>query len=596
MDSNLQIKEPVFGSWHITEKLDQGSTGQLYQIHKKDAMGNDCYSALKVISIPSNGYSEVKSLLTSGLAEEDLEDYYQSVIDTASNEFTILSRLKGNTNIVSYEDHEIIKHKDDFGWDILIRMEQITPLVDYSLEHEITEDLVFKMGMDICHALALCARHNIIHRDIKPANIFVSDNGDFKIGDFGIALISEQTQTYLSRKGTFTYMAPEVFRGEKYTENVDVYSLGLVMYQYLNNGRVPFMPDYPKTMVYSDSEKAFAKRMSGFEIPKPANGSPRLKEIVLKACAYESSRRYKTAQEMLDDLEELFAKSRQSIRREKKLSSLPRYQRSLYRFWYRKKRVLGIAAAAVILCAALCSVMYFRGVTGIKGPDNKVLMIGDTFTPDYTIGPFWFQNSKITFESSDPHIFTVDDNGRITAEGPGDALLKMNCRNYTGYARIQVNSKVTGIENVSDMELLTGETKTLEPRLKPDKYADEKISYRTSEKAVAEVSKNGRITAKKAGSATITIMAGGTSKTLHVIVRDKPVLAGSDSSDTDSSTSWSASDLAPSGPPAGSSSGSGSAPSYAGAGQDTDSGSQDTFDNPVSGNTGGDEFGDEEYF
>ena len=173
MDTNEHRGEPVFGSWYITEKLDEGAAGRLYQIRKTDELGNESYSALKVISIPANA-NEVKTLLASGIAEEDLEDYYQSVIDSASNEFTILSQLKGNSNIVSYEDHEIVRHEDSFGWDILIRMEQITPLLDYSLEHELTEEQVLKMGIDVCRGLALCARHKIIHRDIKPENIFVS--------------------------------------------------------------------------------------------------------------------------------------------------------------------------------------------------------------------------------------------------------------------------------------------------------------------------------------------------------------------------------------------------------------------------------------
>ena len=414
MSSVYRPGDTVFGSWQITEKLDQGSSGSLYLIHKKDALGNDNNSVLKVINIPSGGDGEIKALLSGGIDEEDLDDYYQNVIDTASNEFTILSRLKGNSNIVSYEDHEIIKHKDSFGWDILIRMEQTTPLVDFVLEHELTENDVLKMGIDICSGLELCSRHNIIHRDIKPANIFVSENGDFKIGDFGIARIAEKTQTYLSRKGTFTYMAPEVFCGDPYTGNVDLYSLGLVMYQFLNNGRGPFVPEYPKPMVYEDSEKAFARRMSGGEMPEPANGSPRLKEIVLKACAYESSERYASAGEMLDDLEELKGDSKQALIRERKLQKYPGYKRSLYRLWYSKKRLLIAAAAALLVCAAVVCSIYFRGVTGIEGIDgNTDMLINDTLSPEYSVKPFWFGGSDIAFSSSDENVFTVDENGAI---------------------------------------------------------------------------------------------------------------------------------------------------------------------------------------
>ncbi|MDO4869470.1 MAG: protein kinase [Bacillota bacterium] len=529
--------EPLFGSWYVTKPLDHGASGRLYQIHKVDSVGHDSYSALKVITIPADGETEVRSVMASGVSREELEDYYQGVIANASSEFTILSRLKGNTNIVSYEDHEIIRHEDSFGWDILIRMEQITPLLDYSLEHELSEDEVLKMGIDICHGLALCASHKIIHRDIKPENIFVTDNGDFKIGDFGIARIMEQTQTSMSRKGTYTYMAPEMFRGDPYTENVDLYSLGLVMYRYLNNGRGPFMPDYPKPIVYEDSEKAFTQRMSGYDIPEPAHGSPLLKRIVLKACTYESKDRYASAEEMLDDLEVLLEEGKQEARREKRLASLPRYKRKLYRFLGRRKKVIAAVIILLLLCGGGAFALEQRGVTSIEGIDaNQQMLIDDTMAPEYSVKPFWFGDETIRFSSSDENVITVDKKGRITAVGTGSAVLTMKAADYTGYVQIQVDPKVTKIANVSDVELYAGDTSTLKPKLSPDKYADEKITYTSADKSIATVSDKGKITAKETGGTVITITAGGAAKTINVIVMSAPVRATGGSSSSGGSS------------------------------------------------------------
>ncbi len=524
MDHELHCYEPLFGSWYIKEKLNQGSTGQLYRIHKVDALGNDCYSALKVISIPSGGENEIRSILASGVSKEEVASYFQGVIENASIEFGILSTLKGNSNIVSYEDHEIVKRDDSFGWDILIRMEEITPLLDYSLTHEMTEDDVLKLGIDVCRGLALCARHKIIHRDIKPENIFVSDNGDYKIGDFGIARIVEQTQTFLSRKGTYTYMAPEMFRGDPYTENVDLYSLGLVMYRYLNHGRGPFMPRYPEPIVYKNSEDAFTKRVSGYEISAPAKGSARLKEIVLKACAYDSKDRYVDAAEMLDDLEELQEMGRQTQRMEKRLSKFPRYKRRLYRFFGRKKRALLIGLVSLLVCCAVAFALIPKDVTSIEGiGEEETLLFGDTLTPEYTIKPFWFRDSRIRFTSSDEDVFTVDDKGRITAVGTGSGILTMEARSFTDNVQIQVDPKVTKIGNVSDLSLYTGDTSTLKPSLEPKKYDTEPVTYRSSDKSVVSVSDKGKVTASKAGGATITIEAGGAVKSLNVVVTDRPV-------------------------------------------------------------------------
>ncbi|MCI7098825.1 MAG: hypothetical protein MR966_07980 [Lachnospiraceae bacterium] len=63
-----------------------------------------------------------------------------------------MERLKGNTNIVSYEDHKIIPHDDGIGWDILIRMELLTPLSQYLRKYGCNEKMVVRLGIDICNA------------------------------------------------------------------------------------------------------------------------------------------------------------------------------------------------------------------------------------------------------------------------------------------------------------------------------------------------------------------------------------------------------------------------------------------------------------
>ena len=111
------------------------------------------------------------------------------IIEEIIKEIAIMSELKGHTNIVTYEDHRVIPHEDHIGWDILIRMELLTSLLDYSEEHEITEQTVIKLGTDILTALEVCQKYHVVHRDIKPENIFVSATGD----------LSGQRKRYLSR-------------------------------------------------------------------------------------------------------------------------------------------------------------------------------------------------------------------------------------------------------------------------------------------------------------------------------------------------------------------------------------------------------------
>ena len=286
----------VWNGWKIDQFLGEGSFGKVYRIVREE-FGHTYEAALKILEIPQN-QSEVESVKNEGMNDESITYYFQSIVEDFVNEFALMSKLKGNSNIVSYEDHQVIARTNEFGWTVYIRMELLTPLYKYLKDHTLTIREVIQLGIDMCQALEVCQKYNIIHRDIKPENIFVSDLGKFKLGDFGIARQLEKTSSGLSKKGTYTYMAPEVYKGFPYNSTVDIYSLGIVLYRFLNNNRTPFMPSAPNPIRYSDKENANILRLSGKEIPAPANAEGRLAEIILKACAYNPSDRYDSAADM----------------------------------------------------------------------------------------------------------------------------------------------------------------------------------------------------------------------------------------------------------------------------------------------------------
>ena len=248
--------EPLWGCWYIKELIGEGGYGSVYKIERNE-YGVQYEAALKHIRIPASQY-EIKSIMLDGMDEKSVQAYFEDFMSVIVKEFALMSRLKGHSNIVSYEDHKIVKADNTLQWDIFIRMELLTSLIDYISKNEITKRDVIKLGIDICKALEICQKHNIIHRDIKPENIFISENGDFKLGDFGIARQIEKTMSGLSKKGTFTYIAPEVYKGEAYGSTVDIYSLGFVMYRLLNNNLMPFMHEYNKIITHSDQEISIA--------------------------------------------------------------------------------------------------------------------------------------------------------------------------------------------------------------------------------------------------------------------------------------------------------------------------------------------------
>ena len=291
----------VLDGWKIIRLLGEGSYGKVFEIERSE-FGQTYRAALKVITVPQSS-AEVRSVISEGMSVSQAEAYFHGIVEELMHEFSIMFKLKGTANVVSCEDLRVLEHPDGIGWDILIRMELLHPLLPYVYQHPMARRDIIKLGIDICKALELCQRYNIIHRDIKPENIFISDNGDYKLGDFGIARTIERTTSGLSKKGTYSYMAPEVYAGREYGFSVDTYSLGLVLYRMLNKNRGPFLPQPPEAITFSSREQALARRMSGEPLPRPFYGEGRLGEIVLKACAFDPKDRYSSPQQLRQELE-----------------------------------------------------------------------------------------------------------------------------------------------------------------------------------------------------------------------------------------------------------------------------------------------------
>ena len=298
--NTVDFSQPVFGNWYIDEEIGSGAFGTVYKI-KREEYGNTYYSALKVIRIPSDS-NEIDTLRSEGMDELSITSYYKEIVQSLVNEINILDSLKGNSNIVSYEDHEILSDESGKNYTILIRMELLTPLKSFMLEQKMNEEQITKLGMDLCSALILCEKNRIIHRDIKPDNIFVSKNGDYKLGDFGVARTVEKTMSQMSRKGTCTYMAPEVYLNQSYDKRADIYSLGIVLYQLLNNNRGPFLPPAPEPIRFSDRERATELRVKGEGIPELNISNKKLARVVEKACSFKAEERQKDATEFFNQL------------------------------------------------------------------------------------------------------------------------------------------------------------------------------------------------------------------------------------------------------------------------------------------------------
>ena len=301
MDKDVPVS--VWPEWELIEKIGEGSFGKVYKA-KRTERGRSFYSAIKIISIPASK-GELDSVRSEMNNEQSTREYFRNLVEDCIQEIYTMEHFCGNSHVVSFEDFKVVEYLDEIGWDISIRMEYLTSFMDYCTGKELTEKEVIKLGCDLAMALIYCRKLNIIHRDVKPENIFVSRFGDFKLGDFGIAREQAHTMSNMSKKGTYSYMAPEIYKGEKYDSSIDIYSLGIVLYKLMNQNRLPFLSLDKQLITYRDKETALARRMAGEKMPVPVNASASFSHIILKACAYEPGKRYRKPEDMLRDLEKL---------------------------------------------------------------------------------------------------------------------------------------------------------------------------------------------------------------------------------------------------------------------------------------------------
>lgn len=292
----------VFDHWQIGELLGASKNGQTAVFHLQHKESSQEESAVKIITLIEE-HGKLSEFTPCRKAEYEAE--LERRKEHALQEVQLMYALKGYTNIVSYEDR-VTEHwteNNSFGCDLLIRMELLRDLRKIiRTGHIFPETEIIQIGKDICTALRLCHGEDnpVIHRDIKPENIFVNARGTYKLGDFGVSRILDKCHgtTATTAIGTPAYLAPEQAQ-KGYDERVDIYSLGLVLYELSNQNRLPFAET-----VY-DTEKAILLRMAGNKLPVPSKASANFARVILKACAFKADDRYQTAEEMLEALEQL---------------------------------------------------------------------------------------------------------------------------------------------------------------------------------------------------------------------------------------------------------------------------------------------------
>ena len=158
---------------------------------------------------------------------------------------------------------------------------------------------VIGLGLQVADALRFAHERGVIHRDVKPHNILLTEAGDAKVADFGIARAANATTSSQSNPlmGTAGYMSPEQAKGESVGPASDLYSLGVVLYEALT-GELPYSAEDPVALAMKHvNELPRSPREVNPEVPKD------LAALTLRLLTKRPEDRYSNASALAEDLE-----------------------------------------------------------------------------------------------------------------------------------------------------------------------------------------------------------------------------------------------------------------------------------------------------
>ena len=289
--------------YEIIEKLGQGNMGIVYK-------GLDPYIkrdvSIKISRPPSDA------------SRESAERYRESFFTEAQSAGRLL-----HPNIVAIYDAGMYR---DFCY---ITMEYINgpTLSKFCLkENMLSVSRIAEITIAACKALDYAHQNGIIHRDVKPSNIMLTESGDIKIADFGIARIMTDQAKSNEIIGSPSYMSPEQIREEEVDSISDVFSLGCVLYELLTCEKAFSGENHFAIMYKITNEDPRPVRELRPEIPKI------MEDITRKALAKERRKRYQTCMDLAYDLRVALRGLKEGATKTEKIEDIVDYVRNIQFF------------------------------------------------------------------------------------------------------------------------------------------------------------------------------------------------------------------------------------------------------------------------
>ena len=297
--ANQRLSGRVVGAFRLIEEIGRGGMGTVWRAERIDGQ----FEQSVAIKLIRSGWNAAE----------------------------MIGRFRAERQILANLNHPNIAHlidggvtDDELPW-LALEYVEGTDLRTYCDEHQLGIDARLKLFLTVCAAVTHAHAHLVVHRDLKPSNLMVNRRGEVKLLDFGIAKLVDNDASHASLQRVFTpeYAAPEQVRGEVVTTAVDVYALGLLLYELLT-GRRPYKvknstpaayeraildqePTRPSIAFADDADpadlvaRAAQREMSPQQLRRELRGD--LDAIILKALRKQPEQRYASVAEFAADIE-----------------------------------------------------------------------------------------------------------------------------------------------------------------------------------------------------------------------------------------------------------------------------------------------------
>lgn len=239
---------------------------------------------VKIISVPASA-AQMDALLLTGAYPDKAAvlAYYKDVADEIIGEIEILKRLSEQEGYIPYDGWQAEPMEDGNGYDIYVLRPYNRTLELHFKRHAFTHLDALNLGLDLCAAMSVSRRSGYLYVGLKPGNIFVTEQGQYKVGGLGFIKLDSLKYMSLPEKSRSIYTPAEI--SDAYAAlntTIDVYAIGLILYQAYNNGELPFNENV----------------VPGHKLPPPLYADYEMSEIILKACHPDPAARWQEPVEM----------------------------------------------------------------------------------------------------------------------------------------------------------------------------------------------------------------------------------------------------------------------------------------------------------